>query len=76
MEVGGNLLYVAGLIGKWVFVLECVCGEVFWKVCPLKIFEKRGTDFQKMACEKTAPVTSTLVQIFKDQDSIQYFLNI
>ena len=25
MEVGGNLLYVAGLIGKWVFVLECVC---------------------------------------------------
>lgn len=61
MEVGGNLLYVAGLIGKWVFVLECVCGEVFWKVCPLKIFEKRGTDFQKMACEKSASATSTLV---------------
>ena len=60
MEVGGNLLYVAGLIGKWVFVLECVCFGV-GGVCPLKIFEKRGTDFQKMACEKTAIVTSTLV---------------
>ena len=58
MEVGGNLLYVAGLIGKWVFVLEmCVWGGV----CPLKIFEKRGTDFQKMACEKSASATSTLV---------------
>ena len=39
----------------------CVWGGVFWKVCPLKIFEKRGTDFQKMACEKSASATSTLV---------------
>ena len=63
MEVGGNLLYVAGLIGKWVFVLECVCFGVggVLEVCPLKIFEKRGTDFQKMACEKSAIATSTLV---------------
>ena len=38
----------------------CVWGGV-GGVCPLKIFEKRGTDFQKMACEKTAIVTSTLV---------------
>ena len=36
-------------------------GGVLEGVCPLKIFEKRGTDFQKMACEKTASVTSTLV---------------
>lgn len=35
----------------------CVWGGV----CPLKIFEKRGTDFQKMACEKSASATSTLV---------------
>ena len=37
------------------------CVLVWEGVCPLKIFEKRGTDFQKMACEKSASATSTLV---------------